>query len=117
MGGRPSRPDFRYRESGTSDEPQKVDILARRPEPAPTDLAQISEQLALLTERMASLSESRAGGGETLFRTVNDADGWEKAGLFPGEDVDAVEAHPHRAGYVAVAARLASDGTSVTARV
>ncbi|MCP3141705.1 putative baseplate assembly protein [Pyxidicoccus xibeiensis] len=50
-----------------------------------------------------------AGGGETLFRTVNDADGWEKAGLFPGEDVDAVEAHPQRPGYVAVSARLASD--------
>jgi hypothetical protein len=50
-----------------------------------------------------------AGGGETLFRTVNDADGWERAGLFPGEDVDAVEAHPQRAGYVAVSARLASD--------
>jgi hypothetical protein len=50
-----------------------------------------------------------AGGGETLFRTVNDADGWEKAGLFPGEDVDAVEAHPRRAGLVAVAARLAND--------
>ena len=50
-----------------------------------------------------------AGGGETLFRTVNDADGWERAGLFPGEDVDAVEAHPRRAGLVAVAARLSSD--------
>jgi hypothetical protein len=50
-----------------------------------------------------------AGGGETLFRTVNDADGWERAGLFPGEEVDAVEAHPHRAGYVAVAGRLAAD--------
>ncbi|NTX34064.1 putative baseplate assembly protein [Myxococcus sp. CA033] len=50
-----------------------------------------------------------AGGGETLFRTVNDADGWERAGLFPGEDVDAVEAHPQRAGLVAVCARLAAD--------
>ncbi len=50
-----------------------------------------------------------AGSGETLFRSVNDADGWEPAGVFPKEDVDCVEAHPERPGLIAVAARLAQD--------
>lgn len=49
---------------------RRIDILARRPEPAPADLAPISEQLALLTERMANLSDSRAGGGEALTGTI-----------------------------------------------
>ncbi len=51
-----------------------------------------------------------AGGGETLFRSVNSGDGWEPAGRFPGERVEVVEAHPARAGLVAVAARLTEDG-------
>ncbi|MFL5345378.1 MAG: putative baseplate assembly protein [Hyalangium sp.] len=51
-----------------------------------------------------------AGGGETLFRSVNAGDGWEPAGRFPGEQVDAVEAHPNRAGLVAVTGKLAGDG-------
>ena len=50
-----------------------------------------------------------AGGSETLFRTVNAGDGWEPAGRFPGEQVEVVEAHPNRAGFVAVAARLVGD--------
>jgi hypothetical protein len=50
-----------------------------------------------------------AGGGESLFRTVTNADGWEKVGDFPGEQVEIVEAHPQRAGLVAVAARVAGE--------
>ncbi|HYV47633.1 MAG TPA: hypothetical protein VFA20_22395 [Myxococcaceae bacterium] len=47
-----------------------------------------------------------AASGGTLFRSVNDADGWEPAGVFPGEAVDRVSAHPARAGLLAVSARL-----------
>jgi hypothetical protein len=50
-----------------------------------------------------------AGGGDALFRTVSDADGWERVGRFPGEQVEVVEAHPQRAGLVAVAARLTDE--------
>jgi hypothetical protein len=50
-----------------------------------------------------------AGGGDALFRTVSDADGWERVGRFPGEQVEIVEAHPHRAGLVAVSARLEAE--------
>jgi hypothetical protein len=50
-----------------------------------------------------------AGGGETLFRSVNAGDGWEPAGRFPGEQVEVVEAHPERAGVIAVASRLTGD--------
>jgi len=49
---------------------RSVDLLARRPQPAPADLTPISEQLALLTERMAGLSEGRAVGGETLIDRI-----------------------------------------------
>ncbi|WP_272143448.1 putative baseplate assembly protein [Stigmatella ashevillensis] len=47
-----------------------------------------------------------AGGDETLFRSGNAGEGWEPVGRFPGEQVEVVEAHPSRAGWVAVAARL-----------
>lgn len=50
-----------------------------------------------------------AGSGEQLFRTVDDGDGWELAGVFPGEDVDGVEAHPTLPGLLAVSARLTGD--------
>jgi localization factor PodJL len=49
---------------------RRIDLLARRPEPAPADLTPIGEQLALLTERIAGLSESRAEGGETLTGSI-----------------------------------------------
>ena len=32
-----------------------------------------------------------AGGGEALLRTVSAADGWERVGRFPGEQVEVVE--------------------------
>jgi localization factor PodJL len=49
---------------------RRIDVLARRPEPAPTDLSPISEQLARLTERMASLSDSRAENSHALTGTI-----------------------------------------------
>ena len=49
---------------------RRIDLLVHRPEPASADLTPISEQLALLTDRMASLSESRGEGGETLTGTI-----------------------------------------------
>ncbi|WP_201860648.1 SEL1-like repeat protein [Microvirga soli] len=42
---------------------RRLDLLVRRPDPKPADLAPISEQLALLTERMAGLSGSRSPEG------------------------------------------------------
>jgi localization factor PodJL len=49
---------------------RRIDVLARRPEPAPADLTPISEQLARLTERMASLSDSRAENSHALTGTI-----------------------------------------------
>jgi hypothetical protein len=47
-----------------------------------------------------------AGSGETLFRSLNDGDGWEPAGRFPGEAVERLAVHSDRAGLLAVATRL-----------
>jgi len=43
-----------------------------------------------------------ATSGQTLFRSVDDCDGWEPAGSFPAELVYLVEVHPGRAGLLAV---------------
>lgn len=51
-----------------------------------------------------------AGGGELLFRSGNDGEGWEPAGHFPGEAVHVVEANPQRPGLVAVATLLPGGG-------
>ena len=40
---------------------------------------------------------------------MNDGDGWEPAGLFPGEHVDAWRPTPNQPGLIAVATRLAND--------
>ncbi len=45
---------------------RRIDLLARRPEPAPVDLAPVTAQLALLTERMANLSAGRPDEGGVL---------------------------------------------------
>lgn|GEM_PF-5825001 len=45
---------------------RRLDLLVRRPDPKPTDLAPISEQLALLTERMAGLSGTRSPDGDAV---------------------------------------------------
>jgi localization factor PodJL len=49
---------------------RRLDLLARRPDPKPADLTPISEQLALLSERMASLSGSRSMDGDALTEAV-----------------------------------------------
>jgi len=53
-----------------------------------------------------------AGSGETLYRSLNDGDGWEPAGRFPGEGVAHVAAHPDRSGHLAVATEIAQGGGS-----
>ncbi|MGF9760488.1 hypothetical protein AAII07_35395 [Microvirga sp. 0TCS3.31] len=45
---------------------RRLDLLVRRPDPKPADLAPISEQLALLTERMAALSGSRSDDSDAF---------------------------------------------------
>ena len=57
-----------------------------------------------------------AGSGETVFRSLNDGDSWERVGHFPGEEVRKVKAYPReasqgrlRAGLVAVFTRLPGD--------
>lgn len=47
-----------------------------------------------------------AGSGATLFRSLNDGDGWEPAGHFAGEEIEVVRVHPDRAGLLAVATRV-----------
>ncbi len=49
-----------------------------------------------------------AGSGPILFRSLNNGEGWEVASRFAGPIV-AVEAHPQRAGLLAVAARRAGN--------
>jgi len=44
--------------------------LAERPEPAPVDLDPVTDQLALLTERMASLTESRLQQNDALGEMI-----------------------------------------------
>lgn len=44
----------------------RLDVLARRPEPAPSNLDPITRQLALLTDRMADLAGSRPEASDAL---------------------------------------------------
>lgn len=50
-----------------------------------------------------------AGAGDALFRSVDDADGWEIVGRFPNAMVEAVVTHPGRSGLVALSTRIAGD--------
>jgi baseplate J-like protein len=58
-----------------------------------------------------------AASGETLFRSINDGEGWEPAGRFPGEGVAEVRAHPGRPGLLAVANVLAGQGAGSSLHV
>ncbi len=51
-----------------------------------------------------------AGCGGILYRSGNDGDGWEPAGRFPGESVEAVAPHPERPGHLAVLTRVEGEG-------
>ena len=53
-----------------------------------------------------------AGAASTLFRSVDDGDGWEAVAQFPGEMVDAVVGHSSRPGLIAVSTRLTEGGGS-----
>jgi hypothetical protein len=50
-----------------------------------------------------------AGAGQTLYRSVDNCDGWEPAGEFPEEHVVLVEVHPTRPGLLAVCTGLHED--------
>lgn len=45
-----------------------------------------------------------AASGDGVYRSMNDAAGWERCARFPGESVDAVAAHPVTPGLVAAVA-------------
>jgi hypothetical protein len=47
-----------------------------------------------------------AGSGPTLFRSLNDGEGWEQLATFPGEAIDTIRPHPDRPGYLAAVSRL-----------
>lgn len=53
-----------------------------------------------------------AGSGDTLFRTLNNGNGWEPIGTFASELIDRVQPHPNRAGLVAVATSLPDNSSS-----
>ena len=53
-----------------------------------------------------------AGSGETLFRSVNDGEGWEASEHFSGEAVERIASHAERPGLVAVATRQ-GDGSGL----
>lgn len=54
-----------------------------------------------------------ASSEEILFRSLNNGDGWEAAGRFEGQTVDAIVASPHRAGLIAACGRLTDDSCRV----
>ncbi|MFL5757067.1 MAG: baseplate J/gp47 family protein [Chloroflexota bacterium] len=53
-----------------------------------------------------------AGSGGTMFRSVNDGDGWEAMDRFADEVVQDVRAHPDRPGLVAASTDLSTGSTS-----
>jgi hypothetical protein len=50
-----------------------------------------------------------AASGSTLFRSVDDGDGWEPVGRFGEEEIRVISLHPERPGVVAVCTRLPGD--------
>lgn len=46
------------------------------------------------------------GSGSILFRSLNNGEGWEVAGRFPGAEITVVQVHPERLGLLAVVAQL-----------
>ncbi|MBI4538144.1 MAG: baseplate J/gp47 family protein [Gemmatimonadetes bacterium] len=53
-----------------------------------------------------------ASSGETLYRSVNDGDGWEAVARFPGETVQRIRTNGQRPGLVAVATSVREAGDS-----
>jgi hypothetical protein len=58
-----------------------------------------------------------AGGGDTLFRTLNNGDGWNAARQYPGEKVKIISANKKKAGLIAVATVLTSAGDDIKSRI
>lgn len=54
-----------------------------------------------------------AAAGEMLYRTLNDGEGWEPSGSFPGETVEVVRAHPKTPGILVIATSLQSEGARI----
>lgn len=52
-----------------------------------------------------------ASTGSKLFRSVDDADGWELISHFPNEDVQLIRVNSHRPGMVAIVTGLAEKGS------
>ncbi len=50
-----------------------------------------------------------AGSESSLFRTLNDGDGWEMSGRFDEEEIDTIRVHPGKPGLLAVVTALAGD--------
>lgn len=49
----------------------------------------------------------------TLFRSMNDGEGWEAIGRFTQEPIAVIEPHPQRAGLVAMATATADGGSRI----
>jgi Baseplate J-like protein len=58
-----------------------------------------------------------AGADSSLFRTLNDGDGWEPSGRFEGENIDIIRVHPGKAGLLAVVTVFAGDAAGSRLRV
>ncbi len=54
-----------------------------------------------------------AGSRDTLFRSLNDGEGWEPCGVFAGAQMDVIAPHPERPGLLAVAVRVAPNSSRV----
>jgi hypothetical protein len=50
-----------------------------------------------------------AGSESSLYRTLNDGDGWEPSGGFEGEYIDTIRVHPGKAGLLAIVTVLSSE--------
>ncbi|MGZ4269542.1 MAG: putative baseplate assembly protein [Solirubrobacteraceae bacterium] len=48
-----------------------------------------------------------AGAGERVFRSLNDAAGWESGAAFAGETIERIRSHPEQPGLVAVTTAVA----------
>jgi len=51
-----------------------------------------------------------AACGDSVFRSMNDGESWERTGTFAGESASIIAAHPGKAGLLAVVTTLPGDG-------
>jgi Baseplate J-like protein len=58
-----------------------------------------------------------AGAASTVFRSLNDGEGWESIATFDKEQVVQVRTHPERAGLLAVLTRLPGDAAGSAIRI